>query len=777
MKNHLLLSCIISVCIFSLPIYSQVPGSNEPNKSYTGEGVSLSFITVNNYGNNLYIDNVNIGKQYSNDIFVSSIDNIKADTSYSIGSDSYTIAPKVTVTNVGRAAVASAFNVTLSISPGGYSNTKHVPSLLSGVSYQIVFDNITITPGTALNISAQSNYTLDENPMNDQLNQYSLILPGVQRNVLLEEWTSSTCGPCAANNPTIDAFIEGRFDSLVSIKYHVGWPSPGNDPMYLYNTTQSYDRRYYYGVNAVPHVIMDGVANPDYPYSNAPSLPTAFYSRKPIGSPVSIAVTDERIAGDSIRATVNITVHAPLMFGDYRLRVMAVERKITYASAPGTNGEKVFYDVFRKSFPGSEGITFNITPGNYSFVYTYKVDKIVWVDSMMYTTAFVQNDLTKEVINCGKARHHIEKNIFVVTPPAIDFKARSFADDISDGHYSTLQNSNKEILGGFNVEFFEASFPPAGWRVVNPDGGITFEKYEGANGPSFGGSKSVRLDFYDYSTAGRKDSMISRVYYNIETSDTIKFDWAYAIYPGYADSLIVKLSTDGGVTFPYEIFRKGGSGLATAPSTTSSFVPTPNQWQTFAYPLTDINVPVELTSFVASVVAKNVELTWTTATEINNMGFEIEKSFDGNNFIKIGFVEGRGTSSEAHNYLFTDKPDLQQKTKFNYRLRQVDFDGKAKYSIIVNVFYDVPDNVALNQNYPNPFNPTTTINYSIAETAPVTLKIYDVTGREVSVLVDEVKQPGRYEITFDASSLASGVYFYKLNAGSFSSVKKLSVLK
>ena len=146
MKNHLLLSCIISVCLFSLPIYSQVPGSNEPNKSSTGEGVSLSFITVNNYGNNLYIDNVNIGKQYSNDIFVSSIDNIKADTSYSIGSDSYTIAPKVTVTNVGRAAVASAFNVTLSISPGGYSNTKHVPSLLSGVSYQIVFDNITITP-------------------------------------------------------------------------------------------------------------------------------------------------------------------------------------------------------------------------------------------------------------------------------------------------------------------------------------------------------------------------------------------------------------------------------------------------------------------------------------------------------------------------------------------------------------------------------------------------------------------------------------------------------
>ena len=777
MKNHLLLSCIISVCIFSLPIYSQVPGSNEPNKSYTGEGVSLSFITVNNYGNNLYIDNVNIGKQYSNDIFVSSIDNIKADTSYSIGSDSYTIAPKVTVTNVGRAAVASAFNVTLSISPGGYSNTKHVPSLLSGVSYQIVFDNITITPGTALNISAQSNYTLDENPMNDQLNQYSLILPGVQRNVLLEEWTSSTCGPCAANNPTIDAFIEGRFDSLVSIKYHVGWPSPGNDPMYLYNTTQSYDRRYYYGVNAVPHVIMDGVANPDYPYSNAPSLPTAFYSRKPIGSPVSIAVTDERIAGDSIRATVNITVHAPLMFGDYRLRVMAVERKITYASAPGTNGEKVFYDVFRKSFPGSEGTTFNVTPGNYSFVFTYKVDKIVWVDSMMYTAAFIQNDLTKEVINCGKARHHIEKNIFVVTPPAIDFKARSFADDISDGHYSTLQNSNKEILGGFNVEFFEASFPPAGWRVVNPDGGITFEKYEGANGPSFGGSKSVRLDFYDYSNAGRKDSMISRVYYNIETSDTVKFDWAYAIYPGYADSLIVKLSTDGGVTFPYEIFRKGGSGLATAPSTTSSFVPTSNQWQTFAYPLTDINVPVELTSFEAAVVAKNVELTWTTATEINNMGFEIEKSFDGNNFVKIGFVDGRGTSSEAHNYLFTDKLDFQQKTKLSYRLRQVDFDGAAKYSSIVNVFYDVPDNFTLNQNYPNPFNPTTTINYSIAETAPVTLKIYDVTGREVSVLVDEVKQPGRYEITFDASSFASGVYFYKLNTGSFSSVKKLSVLK
>ncbi|MBZ0200497.1 MAG: T9SS type A sorting domain-containing protein [Ignavibacteriaceae bacterium] len=778
MKKRILLYSFLHFFLLTASASAQAPGTNSHGNSITDDGVVLLFSTFNNYGNNLYIDNVNIGKQYTNDIFVSSIDNINPDTSYSIGLVPYVTTPKVTVTNVGRAAITNAFTVTLTITPGGYTSTKSVPSVASGASHQITFDNLTITPGVSLNIHVQSNFGADENPANDQLDQYSVILPGVQRNVLFEEWTSSTCGPCASNNPSIDAFIQPRFDSIVAIKYHVGWPSPGNDPMYLYNTVQSYDRRFYYGVNSVPHLIMDGIVNPDYPYSSAPSLPTAFYSRKPTGSPISVAVTDQRIAGDSVKTTVDVTVHAPLMYGNYKLRVMVIERTISYASAPGTNGEKTFHDVFRKALPGSDGTALSTVPGSYSYTFTYKTDKTAWVDSMIYTAAFVQNDINKEVINCGKARHQTAKDLFAIGQLVNNTKDRSVADDIIEGKYSTLHSPLKGVTGGFNVEFFEGGLPAPGWRVVNPDGGLTFETAEGANGPSFGGNKSARVNFYSYSASGQRDHLYSKVFSGLESSDTVKFDYAYAVYTGYSDSLVVKLSTDGGATFPHEIFRKGGTGLATAPATTSSFVPSsPSQWRTFVYPLTTINVPVELTAFNASVVKNNVELTWTTSTETNNFGFEVEKSYDGSNFIKIGFVRGNGTSTEINNYHFTDKPDVEKNIEIYYRLHQVDLDGTAKYSNIISVAFELPNNFGLNQNYPNPFNPSTTISYSIAQTSPVTLKIYDVTGREIAVLVNEVKQPGRYDVSFDASTLSSGVYFYKLNAGSFSSVKKMSILK
>ena len=124
------------------------------------------------------------------------------------------------------------FNVTMTITPGTYSSTKSIASLNSGQSQNVTFDNVTIIPSQPLNITVTTNLTGDENPANNVLNQYSIYFAGVQRKVLLEQWTSSTCGPCASNNPTVDASISARFDSLVAIKYHVGWPSPGNDPMY-----------------------------------------------------------------------------------------------------------------------------------------------------------------------------------------------------------------------------------------------------------------------------------------------------------------------------------------------------------------------------------------------------------------------------------------------------------------------------------------------------------------------------------------------------------------
>jgi len=185
-------------------------------------------------------------------------------------------------------------------------------------------------------------------------------------------------------------------------------------------------------------------------------------------------------------------------------------------------------------------------------------------------------------------------------------------------------------------------------------------------------------------------------------------------------------------------------------------------------------IPVELTSFTASIKENNVTLNWVTATEINNQGFEIERN-SGNGFEKIGYVAGYGTSSETHSYSFID-PSLNEGT-YSYRLKQIDYDGTCEYSDVVEVDVNVPDVFALEQNYPNPFNPSTTISYSVPEIEFVTLKVYDVLGSEVATLINEEKELGSYEVEFNASDLTSGIYFYRLQAGSFVETKKMILFK
>jgi len=112
-----------------------------------------------------------------------------------------------------------------------------------------------------------------------------------------------------------------------------------------------------------------------------------------------------------------------------------------------------------------------------------------------------------------------------------------------------------------------------------------------------------------------------------------------------------------------------------------------------------------------------------------------------------------------------------------YRLKQIDFDGKFEYSDVVEVNYDAPVKFVLDQNYPNPFNPTTKISYEIQVKANVVIKVYDVLGSEVVALLSEDKLPGRYQVEFNAPNLTSGIYFYSINAGEYKTIKKMILLK
>ena len=191
-------------------------------------------------------------------------------------------------------------------------------------------------------------------------------------------------------------------------------------------------------------------------------------------------------------------------------------------------------------------------------------------------------------------------------------------------------------------------------------------------------------------------------------------------------------------------------------------------------------LPVELTSFTAEIAEKSVELKWKTATEVNNYGFEIQRSAvspqqSDNMWSKIGFVEGNGTTNAPKSYFFTDK---SASGKTSYRLKQIDRDGKYEYSQTVEIIAaSSPKEFALEQNYPNPFNPTTAIGYQLSANSFTTLKIYDAIGREVATLVNEVKEAGTYSAQFDGAKLSSGIYFARLSSDGKIQIRKLMLMK
>jgi hypothetical protein len=190
-------------------------------------------------------------------------------------------------------------------------------------------------------------------------------------------------------------------------------------------------------------------------------------------------------------------------------------------------------------------------------------------------------------------------------------------------------------------------------------------------------------------------------------------------------------------------------------------------------------VPVELSSFTASTSNGNVVLNWTTATETNNKGFEVQRS-NGGEYQTIAFVQGNGTSTQQHSYTYSDQK--VENGNYSYRLRQVDFNGTSEYSQVVEVTVNSPVEFNLAQNYPNPFNPSTKINYSLKVDSKVTLKVFDILGQEVVTLLNENIAAGAHNVTFDASKLNSGVYLYKIEANgvdgsSFTSVKKMILTK
>jgi len=191
----------------------------------------------------------------------------------------------------------------------------------------------------------------------------------------------------------------------------------------------------------------------------------------------------------------------------------------------------------------------------------------------------------------------------------------------------------------------------------------------------------------------------------------------------------------------------------------------------------DAPLPVILSSFTGISSGQNINLQWTTESEINNSGFQVERTLkDLNNWTNIGFVKGNGTKNTPTNYSFLDRK--LNTGKYLYRIKQIDNNGNYEYHELNSVIEILlPTKFSLSQNYPNPFNPVTKIDFSLPDDSKINLKIYDITGKEISTLINDFRQAGYYTVSFDASKLSSGIYFYRIEANGLRDIKKMVVVK
>jgi hypothetical protein len=344
------------------------------------------------------------------------------------------------------------------------------------------------------------------------------------------------------------------------------------------------------------------------------------------------------------------------------------------------------------------------------------------------------------------------------------------------------------------VQWCDAFNNMSNWTIVGPMGLTNWSSYNSAN--AGGTAPELRMSWTPSFTGVSKirSAVITLPNNQLMTySFNFMLDW----YANPSGIITVAVTYDGGATSTplYSQNNPTGdigplvvSGNFTTPASGSENTQLEITYDGYSFNIDYIYwdnmcveyiVPVELTSFKVEVNGTDAELKWTTATETNNKGFEIERAASSNapvqEWLQVGYVPGFGTTTEPKSYSFVDSK--LSSGKYIYRLKQIDYDGSFSYSGIVELEIKTPSTFSLEQNYPNPFNPGTLIRFSIPVETDVRLNVYNTLGQEVAEIINSRLKEGYHEVEFDAGSLTSGIYFYRLEADKFVDVKKMIIIK
>jgi hypothetical protein len=592
------------------------------------------------------------------------------------------------------------------------------------------------------------------------------------RMVVVERFTSSTCPPCASNNPIMDAFLSSiDVDKIVGISYHMNWPAPGNDPMYLHNPADNNTRRALYSINSIPEARMDGSTAVLPPY-NSSTLNTMFNNRTNLLSPVTVIVTETDL-GDSVRVRATIYCEVVLVNPSVTLQFAIVEKHIHYTSPPGTNGETDFYDVMRKMLPTAAGNSLVLHPGQtYIVERTYYKDP-VWQQAQIRSVVFVQSN--PEILAAAT-----KTNNFTLIPTT-GYKSVLQGQSQS----ATYQMSIPVVANGYNspVTLSAQVDPPNAGITVSFPGGNVISTFPATFNVQVNSSASVPSGEYRIIVTGtntnnkvHKTSVAYLVGKNYISVGANRPNLRYAVdgqeFTGirfYTWDLnsqhqlaAVSPQVFASTRYLYNNWSDGGdsSHAATINTNTNSY--------TCNYKIQFKIIPqINPGGIPSTVVGGN--LFYDSASTVTISVNPAQVQYNGQTWYFNRWV-GQGNGS------YTGNNPTPQVTVHQVLVQQAVFDTIAPFGI-QNLQTGIPKDYALHQNYPNPFNPVTKIKFDIPKSGDVKMVIYDILGSEVATLVNQRLEAGYYVTDFDASELASGVYLYKLEAESYSDVRRMVILK
>jgi hypothetical protein len=593
------------------------------------------------------------------------------------------------------------------------------------------------------------------------------------RMVLVERFTSATCGPCAQNNPIMDAFLSSQDpDKIVGISYHQNWPVAGLDPMYNYNPGDNETRRNYYGVSYIPQAKFDGLIQCDPPYTQS-GLQAYFDQRKNILSPITIIVTDSTFA-DSVLVRALIYCEALLSSPAVTVQFAVVEKHIHYSSPPGTNGETDFYDVMRKMLPNANGTSLALYPGQtYIVEKKFKMDPI-WQVSEIRPLVFVQAG-NKEILNAA-----LKPTNFTLLP--------------NPGYRVVTQGQSQSGAYKVSIPFVAQGYNSAVTLTASvdpPNAGITTSFPSGNVISHFPDSVTVQVN---------SSSSVPTGTYTIIVTGTSASGKVHKITMGYlvgknyifvgSNRPTLQFKVDN-VTYNSTQFFNWDIGsthtlAAISPQTFGSTRYIFQSWSNNGDTTQNVNITASMSTFIV-----NYKIQFKLISSHSPSGIPATIT-GGNIFYDSGSVANLVVAplmvqynnqdwffqgwQGAGNGSYTGGNPAPQIPMNNVIIETALWDTIPAIGIR-NLNNEVPKIYSLEQNYPNPFNPATQIKFALPKDGYVNIKVYDILGNEVAVIYNGFSRAGYYEVQFDASNLASGVYFYKMSSNDFTSVKRMLLVK